>query len=50
MMEHGRDISDLDPLDRFILVLQDRHRFQLVDSRQVYKYSHVDILIFTYRY
>ena len=37
-MEHKEGRSDPDPLDRSILVLQDRHRSQLVDYGQVYMY------------
>ena len=37
-MEHKEGRSDLDPLDRFILMLHDRHRSQLVDSGKVYMY------------
>ena len=37
-MEHREGRSDPDPLDRSILVLQDKHRSQLVDSSQVYMY------------
>ena len=32
VMEHKEDRSDLDPIDCSILVLQDRHRFQLMNS------------------
>ncbi|KAL6338665.1 hypothetical protein AAG906_021482 [Vitis piasezkii] len=35
LMEHRDGRFDSDPLDRSILVLQDRHRSQLVDSGQV---------------
>ena len=38
VMKHKEGRSDLDPLDRFILVLHDRHRSQLVDSGKVYMY------------
>ena len=38
VMEHKEGRSDPDPLDRSILVLQDRHRSQLVDYGQVYMY------------
>ncbi|RVX13526.1 Serine/threonine-protein phosphatase 7 long form-like [Vitis vinifera] len=34
LMEHREGRSDPDPLDRSILVLQDKHRSQLVDSSQ----------------
>ena len=37
-MGHREGRFDPDPLDRSILVLQDRHRSQLVDSSQVYMY------------
>ena len=30
-----RGIHDVDPLDPFVLVLQDRHRSHLVDTEQV---------------
>ena len=37
-MEYRGHSSDPDPLDMFVLVLQDRHRSHLVDSGQVYMY------------
>ena len=38
VMEHREGKSNPDPLDRSILVLQDKHRSQLVDSNRVYMY------------
>ena len=38
VIEHREGRFDPDPLDRSILVLQDKHRSQLVDSNRVYMY------------
>ena len=37
-MEHKEGRFDPDPLDRSILMLQDKHKSQLVNSGQVYMY------------